>query len=408
MPRDTTTKTKVSTQTRVVIAIGILLLLGLGAYGFGLAPGLRRVPRVVPKQGRQPLPEAARPATGNLRISLDASTPIRQILVMGHTEKEIARFKLEADDVEDIDVAKIIISDSMLGGAPAATGTLRNLKLVNAATGQQIGSTVASLDAAVNPKTGTAFFDNLNGVTVPRNSSLAIKVTTDVTTYDAGGVSSSTHRVMIMPDYTGRGSEGVVATGRTSGLTIIGNSLDFNNTAGYSNTDADVQANSNDVFRTKITVSLAPDSPSGPATGGSEQTVAKFVVTNSMNDGSYAATLKLMNLDIGSTINNVAPRAIKIYKDSVNVGNRLATVSRDGNFGDTSWADGDFTDVEIVGNANSDSTRTFLVTMDTTDAAADTRVTVGLDFGDLIWSDGVTSAITYVESLPVVGRTVSY
>ena len=371
---------------------------------------------------------------GNLRVSLDASAPIRQTLVMGHTSKELARFKLEADVNEDINVTKIVVSDSMManttimGGAQAATGTLRNFKLLNASTGAQIGGTIASLDTTSNTSTGSAIFDNISGLTVPKNGTLVFKVVADLTTFDGGGVSSSTHKIMVMSNYTGSSTaaatalEGIVANGKDSGFQISGTSLDFNETT--TSTDADagyagraqLAGNQIDVFRTKLTVALASDSPSGTTSGASEQTVAKFVFTNSMNSGSYAATLQLMNLDIGSTISNTAARSVSIYKDSVTGGNQLATTgsgyctapSLTCNFADTNFLDANFTDTEISGSSSADSTRTFIVTADTSDAATDKRLTVGLDNADLLWGDGTTTSITLVESLPVAGRTLSY
>lgn len=366
-------------------------------------------------------------AFGVLRVSVDAANPLAQTLVLGHTAKELFRFKLAANVNEAIDVTKILIADSMTGGgAVGATGTLKNFKLINVATGAQVGGTIASLDSATNAHVGMAIFDNIAGLTVPKNGSVVLKVVGDLSTYDGGGVSSSTHRMIIMSDTTPtdtmtsstyRAQEGVQATGRDSGMQISGGILYFNNSTTDTSIDTDVQGTQIDVFRTKITVALSADSPSGTTSPASEQTVAKFVVTNSMNSGSYAATLELLNLDIGTTISNTAARALKIYKDSVTGGNQLGTttiyggvtnVSATQNFADTSFYDAVFTDTEIAGSSVLDSTRTFIITVDTTDAATDKRLTVGLDTGDIRWSDGVTTAISLVESLPVSGRTLSY
>jgi hypothetical protein len=356
--------------------------------------------------------------------------------VLGSTAQELARFTFKADQNEDINVTKVIIADiiSGMGGAGASSGTLKNLKLIDATSGTQYGGTVASMDSTV--ATGStvapvAVFDNISNLAVTKNNSVSVKVVADFATYTDAGISSSTHKIAILPSYMGaydgngaatstpQTSYSVIATGKDSGFAITGCWLDFNGSSTESLTDTYVLGNYQDIFRTKITVAKAADAPSGLTSGSTEQTVAKFVVTNSSNVDNQVATVKLMNLDIGSTISNTAARAIKIYKDSVTTGNIVAstttpcfgTASTICAFGATGFADAGFTDTDV----SAGSSRTFIVTMDTSDATTQKNLTVGLATTatyasrfPLLWSDGVTSSVTMVDSLPVSGNTLSY
>ncbi|TAL20505.1 hypothetical protein EPN90_00800 [Patescibacteria group bacterium] len=373
-------------------------------------------------------------SNGNLAVYPDSAKPIAQTFVLGDTGKELARFKLEADVNEDINVTRIAVSDIITGGGDiTASGTLKNLKLVDAQSGTQYGGTVASLDTTA--ATGStiapvAIFDNISNLTVPRSGSRIIKVVSDFTSYVDGGLSSSTHQLALMPNIHGQiGTVGasdssstatadrsITATGKDSGFSISGTWLDYNASSVNNVADVFVKASTMDIFRTKLTIAKASDSPSGLTSGASAQTVAKFVVTNSANAGNYTATLRLLNLDIGSTISpsQANTRAIKVYKDSVNVGNQLVSSNANptgGVFGDTEFEanGGTFTDTDI----SAGSSLPIIVTMDTTDAAAQKTLTVGVDLLDILWSDGVTgtsgtAAILIVDSLPLSGSALSY
>ncbi len=352
---------------------------------------------------------------GNLSVYPDSATPVSTTQVLGSTASELARFKLEATVEEDINVTKLVISDVMTnGGATGATGTLKNLKLIDASTGTQYGGAIASLDSSSTGSTVTpvAIFDNITNLRVPKSGSVTIKVVSDLTTYVDGGVSSSSHKLVIKPDFVNAGgaeasNRSIVATGQDSGFSISSTSLDYNANSTNSNTDVTVNTNAHNAFRTKITIAKHSSAPSGTTTGSDDQTVAIFVVSNSANVGNYSASLELMNLDIGSTISaTTATREIKIFHDSVLSGNQLASTNAqvNGNIASTSFADADFTNSDI----SAGSSRNYYVTIDTQDATTDKRLTVGLATGDIEWGDGVTASITVVDSLPVTGNTLSY
>ena len=135
--------------------------------------------------------------------------------------------------------------------------------------------------------------------------------------------------------------------------------------------------------------------------------VAKFVVENSTNAVNLDATLKLMNLDVSSTIaNSAVVHNIKIYKTSIAAGNLLATQAYNASvaFSDTTLADADFTDVVIAAGGSV----TIIVTADTQDGVSPKNFSAGLEADDITWSDAITAAITAVDTLPLTGKTLSY
>lgn len=378
---------------------------------------------------------------GNLSVYPDSATPVRSTLVLGSTVNELARFKFDANVNEDINITKIVVSDVMTpnvaGAAMAATGTLRNLKLINVATGVQYGGTIASLDSSSTGDTtaAVAIFDNISNLRIPKSGSIVIKAVSDLSSEVDGGVSSSTHRLVIHPDYAnlnvltdgaaaagGSSTRSVIATGADSGFSISTTSLDFNGSSANSNTDVyQVSGSAFDAFRTKLTIAKSSSSPTGVSSGADDQTVAIFVASNSANVGSYTATLKLLNLNIGSTISpsQTSTREMKVFKDSVATGNVLANTNANIGSGglkftSTAYTEGAFDDTDISAGGS----RTYLATIDTQDATTDQRLTVGIgtagiasnggNVPSMIWSDGTTGTITIVDSLPITGNTLSY
>jgi hypothetical protein len=195
------------------------------------------------------------------------------------------------------------------------------------------------------------------------------------------------------------------------------------------------------ILKTKLSVTKAADTPSGASTGSLAQTVAKFNVTNSANVGTYDATLKSMTVNMASTIANTADslKYVTFYKDSVSgtapnhgnsgvgSGNALASIGVEDvdnatnpctsaaqltcvtaspvtKFTNTAILDAAFTDVVIASGA----TKTIIVVADTDDAATGKNFSAGIASDGIIWSDGVTSALTSVNSLPIIGSTLTY
>jgi len=349
-------------------------------------------------------------SVGNLYISDASDEPVAQQLVMGATDQEVAKFKLEASASEDLDITQLTISDSVSSGA---TGTLKNIKITDGTTTWgpvMLDTTYATTTYA------HATFTGMN-LTIPAGSSKTLTVKADVATASEGGASASTHAFAILHN-DGITGETVVVKGAQSGtvLTEAANTIDY-----YGKTDTvldtDQTGNTMTVYRTKISVAWATDTPTGARTGQSAETVAKFNVTNSANVGSYAATIKYINFALSTTISNTANRSLKVYKDSITSGNLVATTgwlaAGVQNFGDTALTNGtsnatNFVDVEIAAGA----TKLFIVTLDTTDATAtgDFSLSVNIADADISWSDSTStiSGAGAVNSLPLEAKTLTY
>jgi len=334
-------------------------------------------------------------AQGNLTITLDNDTALAQQVLMGSTGLELAKFKLAADAAEDISISKIVISDFLTA---AATGTIKNLKLF--VDGAQVGQTINLTNDYATSSYGV--FDGIS-LTIPKNNNKILTVKGDVNTYDNGALSNSGHNISMRTLYDGT-YEPITAVGASSGQSITGAYLDILGT-----TDGHVIGNQMGVYKTLISVAWAPDSPSGSAVGGTDFTVAKINITNTTNVGNYDATIQALNFAISQTgISNTADRELKIYKDVISSGNLLETTSwlASGvqNFGNTAITDAGMTDVAI----SSGATRLFYVTMDTSDAGSDDKLSIYVDSADVTWNDGVTADISAVNSLPLIPKTLTY
>lgn len=314
---------------------------------------------------------------GTLATSVASDSPISAQVVMGATGVELARFKFtETSASEALTLTQIIVTDTT-----GSVGSLSNIKLMDGTTPL---ATVATLTAA-----GLATFPSLS-VTVPKGGNKVLSITADITPYP-GGTSASTHLLSIanLGDITG--------TGASSGTTLAQSAVSTG-TAGTAT-----------VYRTKLTIAHASDSPQGSSSGSNGQVVAKFVVSNSTNVGNYDATVKIMNLAVSSTISNAGDAAattIKVYK--TNTSNLLATATyaAAAAFADTAFADGDFVDVSIASGSNV----TLIVTADTRNAANPKNFSAGIAANDVTWSDGTTEGATInaVDSLPITGKTLNY
>lgn len=354
-------------------------------------------------------------ASGNLTITQDGNTPSSIQMIMGATDQEVARFKLTADSSEAISISDIYVAATVNSGA---TGTFQNLKLyvdgAQVGTATNFGST-STTTYAVAPFTGLS-------LTVPKSGNKVLVVKADVSTYPNAS-SGDTATFALLPDYDGSTSgnqEAITAKGSASGVSITAAKLDFTATS-----DTAISGNQMTVYATKISVAFATDTPSGSvyATGGDDQQVAKFVVTNSANVGSYAATLKYMNLAITQSGTSKAANTaveVKVYKNnsltSTNlVGTTSFAAAANSNIGDTAFTNGtsnatNFIDTDITAGES----QTFIVTMDTNGLSMDAdtgaeSISIGMADSDIAWRDGViTSDITSVNSLPLSAKTLSY
>lgn len=368
-------------------------------------------------------------AAGNMMAQVDPNTPVASNYLMGATNQVLAGFKLSASSTEAVSITKLVVSAYISTGA---TGTMANIRLVDDATGAQIGTSVPAFGNPANsPATSTianAVFSNLN-LTIPAGISKTVDVQVDFTTYQNGGF-STTGQTIAPTLLVASNASGAVATitanGLSSGTSLtptiatVGSLNSFGASAGaYSATAT--------LYRAKLTTSWASDTPSGASSPNSAQIVAKFVVTNFANAGSYTATVDQLNLNFATTISNAGASAaplMSVYKDSLTT-TALATTYWSTNGASTG------SPITISGSSNitsanfnsnngvavsSGASKTFYVTLDTSGAASTKSLSVrvnsgggGFNGGGITWDDGVSTGITTMGTdLPLLYKTFTY
>lgn len=353
---------------------------------------------------------------GTLTAAVSADTPVAQQLVMGATNQPLLKFKLTAGKSEDLSVTELAAAVTIMAST-TPTGVLSNIRLLDGDT--QIGNTVASLtasDASATTATSTAYakFSALS-VTVPKNTSKTYTVVADVAA-SPDIYSGLNFTAYLVNGYDQSDSLAIVAKGAKSGAAITPSGV----IAAYSSST--VVGNVLSVYKTKLTVAHAANAPSGAASKGTGQVVAKFVVSNSANVNNQAASISSMDLAISTSISQAAgsTRNVKIYKtESLTTANLLITSALAGTSNGVCVLGGSrdestcplftvgthtFTTVSVEAGTS----QTFTVTLDSNDAAANNTLTVGLATGDIGWTDGYTANLSTVDSLPLTGKTLTY
>ena len=356
-------------------------------------------------------------SAGNLLVEVDADTPIASNYLMGATDQTISKFRLSASSTEAVNVTQLVVSARFASGA---TGTMNNIRLVDAETGTQVGSAASSFSDTVagtsSPTTtySHATFTSLS-LQIPKGGSKTLALKVDFTTYENAGFSTTgqTLEPTILGRYTGSsGNNPVTATGASSGSSITSVVSNRGSSSIYATiaTPANAHSATTTLYRAKLSTAYASDTPSGASSPNSAQTIMKFVITNAANAGSYAATVNFVDISMSTTISQNggvgATRALTVYKDSLSTtalatSNFLTTQT----FGRTRFSDAGFTDVAIA----SGGSKTFFVTLDTTDAASTENLSVRINSGGVTWTDGVSTSLTVMaQDLPLAFKTFTY
>ncbi len=364
-------------------------------------------------------------ASGALMVQIDSDTPVANNYLMGATDQTIGKFQLTASSTEAVNITQLIVSARFSTGA---TGTMANIRLVDADTGLQVGPTVSSFsDTVAGTSSGTttyshATFSGMN-LTIPKGISKTLGLKVDFTTYEGGGFSTTGQTVApaILQIYTGTsGNNPVTATGASSGTSLtatISNAGSSGVTGGLNldsgNTGSGAFGTTTTLYRAKLTTAWASDTPSGASSPSASQTVAKFVITNLANAGSYTATVNKVDFDLSTTISQAGgtgtARAINVYKDSLSTTALMTTNYFAANgprqVYDTNFTESSFTDVDLANGA----AKTFYVTMDTSDAASTKSLSVRIGSSDVTWTDGVSTSLTVMgQDLPLIFKTFTY
>jgi len=350
--------------------------------------------------------------SGSLTIVADPDTANAAQIVMGQSDVELAKLKLTAGPGEDVNVTRIRLTNTSSENNEVIS-SLVNVRLFDGAT--QVGSAVAAFGGAAN---GTAEFSLVTPLVIPNNQSKTLTVKADVNTFP-NATSAGTNVINLASNAN------IDSVGAYSGVAIL-------------ETVTSATGQTMTAVKTKLTVTAAADSPSGASSGGNGQTVAKFVVTNSSNPGNYSATLKGMELNIGSSIAwadaDTPARYITFYKNSIsgsvtNVGvasgNALGAYGYDTasatlnnvcttgdslicansvlGFSNLTLGEAAFGDVVVAAG----SSVTIFVTADTGDAASGKNFSAGISATGVTWNDGEHD-FTSVNSLPLTGKTLTY
>jgi len=373
---------------------------------------------------------------GSLVAAVSADTPVAQQLVMGATNQPLMKFKLTAGKSEDVSITELVTAATIMAST-TPTGIISNIRLYDGDL--LVGSPVAGLissDASATTATSTAYakFPALN-ITIPKNTAKTYTIVADVATSpDIYSGLNFTMFVVNGYDTTAAATnvQSVIAKGSKSGSTInptgiVGNFPPTGTTT--------VRGNMMSVYKTKLTVAHAANAPSGASSKGTDQVVAKFVISNGANKNSQAATISAMDLALSTSISQPAAgsaRTLRIYKtEQLSSTNQVNSTSLDASV--TGSASATNYDKCLLGPNRSEAStgcplfirtttnsftsnvlveagtsQTFTITLDTNDASANNTLTVGLAAGDIVWTDGYTATINSVDSLPLTGKTLTY
>lgn len=367
-------------------------------------------------------------AKGSLAAVISADTPVSQQLVMGALNQPLMKFKLTAGKSEDVSITELVSAATIMASS-TPTGIIKNIRLYEGDL--MIGSPVAGLittDASGTNATSTAYakFSALN-ISIPKNTAKTYTVVADIASSPDiySGVNFTMYVVNAYDTAAASAlTKSVVAKGAKSGQDITTSGVNglFNSSA--------LRGNVLNVYKTKISVAHAANAPSGAASKGTGQVVAKFVISNSANANNQAATVNGMDLAISTSISQPVTgdtRTLYIYKtESLSSTNQVNTTafaavgkpitcllgpSRSESTCPLFPLGLGTTDRDVFGTAVSiepGTSQTFTVTLDTNDASSNNTLTVGLAAGDIEWTDGYTNGITTTDSLPLTGKTLTY
>lgn len=370
---------------------------------------------VTPSAQTVPLQAVYVSTAGALMVQVDSDTPIATNYLMGATDQTVARFKVTASSTEDVNVTQLVISAKFSSGA---TGTMSNIRLFDE-LGNQVGSAVSSFsDSVAGTSSPTTTYSHATFTNLPlkvlAGSSKTLSLKVDFTSYQNAGFSTTGQNfapVILQNYFTAGSTNPVTATGGSSGTSLTATVSTYGsvNNFGASGTGAaGAYSATTTLYRAKLTTAWASDAPSGASAPGASQIVGKFVITNLANSGNYTATVQNVNFDLSSTISNTATRVLTVYKDAVNTTAVATTNGADsagtGAFYDTNISEANFTDVDISSGAS----KTFFVTLDTTNAAQAKSLSVRIGNADITWTDGVSSVTVMGQDLPLAYKTFTY
>ena len=195
---------------------------------------------------------------------------------MGATGVTMGSFKLTTGTSEGASITSIMVTDTT-GSSAAAVSALQNIKLFNGQT--EVGAPVSAL-TYVNATTSTATFQLSPALVLPVSSVTTLTIVADVSPYNSTASTSGTSHTFGIA-----AGSNIVGTGSGSGVALSPSGT----AAGYAQT----------VYRTNLTVTLDPSSPSGTRVVSSTDQLAVFDFKAASN---YDAILNSLTIQLNGPI----------------------------------------------------------------------------------------------------------
>lgn len=312
---------------------------------------------------------------GSLLVGM-ANTPPAQNVAMGMVGQTLAVFKFSASSVEDVNVDKISVTDT-ISGIATATPSIIYLKIFSD-NGTQIGNTVVSMTPG-NNSNAIATFDNVN-FAIPKNQSRTLTLKGDTDMYNAA--SGSIHKFGILSP------NDITAIGMASAQTISVNGTP-------------AQGNGQILYRAESTVANAMSNITGGAM--MQQQIGKYTFTNT-SPNNYSVIVSNIDLGINSTIDNYATTSVKLYKNFLG-GTLIAEKLFIGGADFSAINNWDFFTPFIIDAAGGYGSMDIFVVADTWSATATDMISTSIRA--VTWSDGISQSNS-IDNTPIIGATVIY
>ncbi len=346
-------------------------------------------------------PEQITAPSAELSFTSAVDNPVAQQYVLGQVNQSIFKFNATASTAEDVKLDTVSVTFKFQGqikGNPA--GAVKFVRMFDG--NKQIGTVASVLTTSntIEPNTGYATISGLE-LLIPKGTSKTVSVVVD---WAASDVYSGTEvTAYIANDFAQKSGSAVGAYAVKGGaLKISGISSGWGKNTPMSNAAT--------LYATKISVAHAENAPSGASSKGSEQVVARYIISNTANVNNQAAIIESMKPSIASSIKIPVGmvRMAKIYKGDklMNANLFMAGGYKGSSFTLASPFENVLSELFIMIEAG--TFQSFTMTLNTVDASANDTVIAGFEQGGIMWSDGVTKGISSVKGLPLTGKKLMY
>lgn len=324
-------------------------------------------------------------AVGTMTVDVDSANPVAAQVIAGTSGVEFTKIKFAAS-FEDIKISKLVLTQD--GGRSA------DFSAVKLTYKDSTGAT----KTASEPITGTTVTFNLpagSEIYVTKDGNQTVTVSADVNTAAAGAVSADAVKFGIANAETGSLASAITAAGASTGTTLVD--------AKFTSPTLEpiiTNVTAKTIYKTKLTVAKSASSPlSGSLTQSTAMKLAQFTLTNASNAANQEASFTSFKIKLNRT--NVTADNFKLYRADTNaqLGSTVispATTSDTVTFtiaSNNTIAAGGTLDVYVKSDVHfqgANATSTLAGNMQ----AVINNLASG---GDITWSDGVTTSITWVD-----------